>query len=291
MPEIVFILDTEGTGGRVTVESSQASPGVAKEIERCLGQGTAINCARPDPSTKKSAADIQGEMIEDFGDKRIHLFRLYHHSLVDGPGRRSVVQVAGCSIRCGGCYVPETHERANGRLTPIDEIIREIDERRDRHDGVTILGGEPFDQAESLEILVARLKAKNYHVAVYTGYTLENLLERDTENINRILASTDLLIDGAFERDLARNAGEYRGSSNQRLIFHPVSRKMTDENQNLLADEEGKRRETHANFNESILACLDDGWCPTRCPEGCVVEPDGVCPHNFKSIALELGLI
>jgi hypothetical protein len=44
--EIVFILEPDA--GRVTVESSRASARLAKEIKRDLGQGTAVNCARPD---------------------------------------------------------------------------------------------------------------------------------------------------------------------------------------------------------------------------------------------------
>jgi len=42
---------------------------------------------------------------------------------------------------------------------------------------------------------------------------------------------------------------------------------------------------------EILKMCLSEGRCPTECPENCIVEPDGICPHNFKSIALELGLI
>lgn len=89
---------------------------------------------------------------------------------------------------------------------------------------MTILGGEPFDQAESLEILVGKLKAKAYHVAVYTGYTLQSLLARDCESVRLVLAEVDLLVDGAFDRNLTKNAGEYRGSSNQRLILYPILR-------------------------------------------------------------------
>ena len=289
--EIVFILEPDA--GRVTVETSRASANLAKEIERDLGQGSVVNCARPIFRDGKSAADISVEAMPDADNQYLYLFRLYHDSIVDGFGRRSVVQVAGCSIRCIGCYVPETHERENGRLIPVEEIVAAIDAERERHDGVTILGGEPFDQAESLETLVEKLKAKNYHVAVYTGYTLENLLARDEECVNRILAKIDLLIDGAFDRNLARGAGEYRGSSNQRLILHPISRtKMKNEKPTSAeTDNEEKRRQSEVEFNEFMAECLDEGWSPTKCPEGCPVEPDGVCPHGFKSIALELGLI
>ncbi len=86
------------------------------------------------------------------------------------------------------------------------------------------MGGEPFDQPESLQILVEKLKAKGYHLVIYSGYRLEDLLARESKSVNRILVDTDLLIDGSFERELSANAGEYRGSSNQRLILHPLSR-------------------------------------------------------------------
>ena len=121
--------------------------------------------------------------------------------------------------------MPETHERTNGKLALISDIVEEIDKKSSEHDGVTILGGEPFDQPESLQILVEKLKAKNYHLVIYSGYTLESLLARKSEIINRILSNTDLVIDGAFVRELSANAGEYRGSSNQRLILHPISRR------------------------------------------------------------------
>lgn len=221
--EIVFILEPDA--GCVTVETSRIETKIAKEIERDLGQGSVLNCARPSAAFENQAADKKAEISSfDSENTGLYLFRLYHDSTVDGFGRRSVVQVAGCSIRCAGCYVPETHERANGRLVSINEIIAEIDARRVSHDGVTILGGEPFDQAESLEILVGKLKAKAYHVAVYTGYTLQSLLARDCESVRLVLEAVDLLVDGAFNRNLTKNAGEYRGSSNQRLILYPILR-------------------------------------------------------------------
>lgn len=118
--------------------------------------------------------------------------------------------------------MPETHERANGNLTSVSDIVEAINTKSREHDGVTILGGEPFDQPKSLLHLVEGLKAKNYHLVIYTGFTLESLLARKSEIINRILAVTDLLIDGSYRRELAERAGEYRGSSNQRLIFRSI---------------------------------------------------------------------
>lgn len=51
--------------------------------------------------------------------------------------------------------------------------------------------------------------------------------------------------------------------------------------------EEGRKK----SEVEFIEECLDEGWSPTKCLIGCVVEPDGVCPHGFNSIALEYGFI
>jgi len=63
--------------------------------------------------------------------------------------------------------------------------------------------------------------------------------------------------------------------------------------QNFVKEEEMEeaQKKSEAEFIEFLAICLDEGFCPTNCPEGCVVEPDSVCPHNFKSAALEYGLI
>ncbi len=221
MREIVFILEPDT--GRVTVESSQADAKIAKEINKDLGKGSVVNCARPKLELEKPPIKTIGEQSEtETPNESIYLYRIYHHSTVDGPGRRSVVQMAGCSIRCAGCYVPETHNISNGQAVLIVDIISEIEKQRSVHDGVTILGGEPFDQARGLKVLVMHFKAKKYHVTVYTGYTLEDLLARNEDDVFQVLEDTDLLIEGPFKRELARYAGEYRGSSNQRLIYQPI---------------------------------------------------------------------
>ena len=67
---------------------------------------------------------------------------------------------------------------------------------------------------------------------------------------------------------------------------------MANEDNKSLAGKGWKEKlKTKADLFEFIVDCLDEGYCPTNCPEGCVVEPDGVCPHGFKSLALELGFV
>lgn len=43
--------------------------------------------------------------------------------------------------------------------------------------------------------------------------------------------------------------------------------------------------------DEGSLADFDDALGETDCPNGCVVEPDGYCPHGWKSAGLSAGLI
>ncbi|MBX3288316.1 MAG: 4Fe-4S cluster-binding domain-containing protein, partial [Acidobacteria bacterium] len=76
----------------------------------------------------------------------------------------------------------------------------------------------PFDQPESVAELVSRLKNHELHVAVYSGYTVEQLIHRKLPAIDYVLTHVDLLIDGPFIREMKEGAGEYRGSRNQRII-------------------------------------------------------------------------
>ena len=217
--ELVFVLEPDL--GRVTLEISQASTDTAADLSNDLGARVNLNCARP-AENKRDLPVLQPHHTScdriGSNENSIWLYRLYHNSVVDGPGRRSVVQVSGCSIRCQGCFVPQTHRRENGSLTPIHSIVDEIIAKRDVHDGVTILGGEPFDQPSPVAELVSRLKRHGLHITIYSGYTLEALIGRKDPNIDFVLTHIDLLIDGPFLSQLGQNAGEYRGSQNQKLI-------------------------------------------------------------------------
>lgn len=217
--EVVFVLEPDV--GRVTVEISQASKQAADGLADDLGNRINLNCAKP-AEKERYLPVLQPEPTRinrpESDPSSIWLYRLYHDSVVDGPGRRSVVQVSGCSLRCSRCLVPQTHRQENGERVTISSIVSEIVGRREDHDGVTILGGEPFDQPESLAELVSRLKDHGLHVTVYSGYTIEQLIERKQPAVDYILTHIDLLIDGPFVSELRDGAGEYRGSRNQRLI-------------------------------------------------------------------------
>ena len=77
-------------------------------------------------------------------------------------------------------------------------------------------------------------------------------MARKDESVNLILSNIDLLIDGAFDRNLTQNAGEYRGSSNQRLIYSPLLKEtMANEDKKSLAGKGWKEElQTKAEFFE-----------------------------------------
>lgn len=221
--ELVFVLEPDV--GRVTIEISQASRLAVDALAEDLGRRVNLNCAKPADNLRRNLPVLRhrGHSLKrtESDECTIWLYRLYHHSTVDGPGRRSVVQVSGCSIRCQGCFVPQTHERENGTLVSIDSIVSEIVANRAEHDGVTILGGEPFDQSGPVAELVSRLKLQGLHITIYSGYPMEVLMRRKTASIDYILTQIDLLIDGPFVASVSDRASEYRGSRNQRLINDP----------------------------------------------------------------------
>lgn len=219
--EVVFVLEPDL--GRVTVEISRSPLPTIEELEDDLGVRSNVNCAKPagfrQLATRRRPQD---ESLRNIGTRvdysTIWLYSIYHNSATDGPGRQSVVQVSGCSIRCKGCYVPQTHERENRGPVPVASIDKEILASSDKHDGVTILGGEPFDQPGPVAENVFRLKRHGIHLTVYTGYTLKALVGRKHPSVDFILSHVDLLIDGPFVTQLSKNAAEYRGLQNQRLI-------------------------------------------------------------------------
>lgn len=134
MRNVTWILDP--ATGALVIEGIEAQEAVALTGD-LLPPAQNLNCARPLNSLPLSSeADTRGPALR--------VARLYHGSVVDGPGRRSVVQLQGCPIRCRGCYVPETHDLTGGILLTIGEVVQGLlNPVGEPRDGITVLGGEP----------------------------------------------------------------------------------------------------------------------------------------------------
>ena len=141
-------------------------------------------------------------------------------STANGPGDRFVVWVQGCSRRCPGCFNPVAQPfPGTGYDITIPQIMNGIP---DAVEGITISGGEPFEQPEELLRLVRAARDRKLSVLIYTGYTYEELMNSFSgmkrELMHDVLKHTDYLIDGPYVRENpSRN--KWAGSGNQRFLL------------------------------------------------------------------------
>lgn len=149
--------------------------------------------------------------------KKVRIAGIVRESIVDGPGIRFVVFAQGCPHHCDGCHNPSTHDFNGGNLVAVDAIINEM-KKNPLLDGITLSGGEPFEQPEVFGELAERARELGYHVMAYTGYTYEKLLAKKDEQRLRLLENTDLLVDGKFEMEKKSLLLKFKGSKNQRII-------------------------------------------------------------------------
>ena len=147
--------------------------------------------------------------------------------IANGEGVRVTLFVSGCTHHCEGCFQPETWNFSYGK--PFDETT--VQELMDSLapgyvDGLTLLGGEPFEPDNQRALLPllrrvrAELPAKN--IWAYTGYTLETDLLSPSrarcECTDEMLSLIDVLVDGEFILAQKNISLSFRGSENQRLI-------------------------------------------------------------------------
>jgi anaerobic ribonucleoside-triphosphate reductase activating protein len=137
----------------------------------------------------------------------------------EGPGRRYAIWVQGCPMRCPGCCNPELLPFRGGRASTPDELLARVLAAHERAplEGISLLGGEPFAQAEGLARVAEGARAAGLSVMIYSGYTLAELHALPEPGVARLLAACDLLVDGRYERDQPDRERRWIGSRNQVL--------------------------------------------------------------------------
>lgn len=153
----------------------------------------------------------------------MRIYGLVQDSIVDGPGFRFVCFVQGCPHHCPGCHNPNSHDPAGGREMSVEEVAREL-LGNPLTDGLTLSGGEPFQQAEDCLALVRLAHSHGLNVWCYTGYTYEHLRGHGSQAQRELLAEVDVLVDGPFLLEQRTLALPWRGSANQRLIDMAATR-------------------------------------------------------------------
>ena len=135
-----------------------------------------------------------------------------------GPGRRVVLWVAGCDKKCDGCVSPEMQAATAGRSISVSALRERMLKLDPAIDGITISGGEPFDQASALAELLEQIRddRPKWNVLVYSGYTLAQIAE--DRRRSALLPFVDVVIDGPFLRDMPAKH-PLAGSGNQVIHF------------------------------------------------------------------------
>lgn len=149
---------------------------------------------------------------------RIKVHHFLPRTRVEGPGFRACLWVQGCSLACPGCAVKSSWPKRGGTWKGVDELADRILKEQGL-EGVTFVGGEPFDQALALSELAQKLRYSGLSVITFTGYRLEDLEARGQKDVMDLLSLSDILIDGPYQRDKPEKMRPWIGSSNQRIHF------------------------------------------------------------------------
>jgi anaerobic ribonucleoside-triphosphate reductase activating protein len=128
-----------------------------------------------------------------------------------------VVWVQGCTLSCPGCFNPHTHPQKLGQSISVDLLAGRILQHAPKLEGITISGGEPFQQTKPLTQILQIVRAKSsLSVIVFSGYTWEELQNRP--GAAQLIACCDVLIAGRYQQT-HRLAIGLSGSSNKTMHF------------------------------------------------------------------------
>lgn len=145
----------------------------------------------------------------------------YDESISNGLGWRAVLFVSGCPHHCPGCHNKEAQDFNYGEEFNEEEILKRI-KKNSILNGITISGGEPLCKENIPGVLkfIKDVKAirPEFNVWCYSGYTLDQLIDRNDEETNKCLNEIDVLVDGRFVEAKKDPTLKFRGSSNQRIL-------------------------------------------------------------------------
>jgi anaerobic ribonucleoside-triphosphate reductase activating protein len=152
--------------------------------------------------------------------------------IANGIGVRVSLFVSGCTNHCEECFQPQTWAFDYGKpftqQTEAD-ILNML--APDYIDGLTLLGGEPFEPANQRALVPFLKKVREVYpqktIWCFTGFLMDEELQKPSyarcEVTDEMLSLLDVLVDGRFVKSLYDITLRFRGSSNQRIIDVPKS--------------------------------------------------------------------
>ena len=149
---------------------------------------------------------------------RFHSFKAA--SRANGPGLRCVVWFQGCTLNCGGCGNPETHQPDPEKFKSVSDVKNLILDAYKKHhiEGITFSGGEPLQQAEALIELMLFANSLGLSVIISTGYTFDEIAKMNKRINYAISHFSDVVIAGRYDNTQHIGTG-FRGSANKEYRF------------------------------------------------------------------------
>ncbi len=171
------------------------------------------------------------------------------HSL--GPGERLCIWTQGCSKKCMGCISPELQEPSEMDID--EEILWKLMQQiadKNNCSGLTVSGGDPMEQPDSLLMLLEKARSRFEDILVYTGFSIEDILKGCAGGAGiKCLDYIDVLIDGRYVKELNTLDCVLRGSSNQKITY--LNEKMKPIYEEYM--KQGRIVETFAHNQEMII--------------------------------------
>lgn len=150
-----------------------------------------------------------------------------NYDIANGEGVRVSLFVSGCTHHCKNCFNPETWSFEYGKSFTKETENYIIECLSPSYiDGLSLLGGEPFEPDNQKVLLPFLRRVKNdlpnKTIWCYTGYLFDKELLSESrarcEFTDEMLSLIDVLVDGEFVQNLYDISLAFRGSSNQRII-------------------------------------------------------------------------
>lgn len=155
------------------------------------------------------------------GAMKIGINKIHYPVTTLGYGQRICLWIQGCSIHCADCISKDTWDFDPVREIEVEELVFALSPWTREADGLTISGGEPFDQPDALlELLLLLRPLIAGDILIYSGYTHKFIKSRYHNIMNYI----DVLIDGPFKPEAGQSL-TLRGSDNQSIrLLSPLAK-------------------------------------------------------------------
>ncbi len=152
--------------------------------------------------------------------------------IANGFGVRVSLFVSGCTNHCEHCFQPQTWDFRYGKPFTEETERQLLSMLAPGYiNGLTLLGGEPFEPANQRVLLPflrrVRRALPQKDIWSFTGFTWEELRTPGAyprcEATDKLLSLLDVLVDGRYVEAKHDISLRFRGSSNQRIIDVPAT--------------------------------------------------------------------